>query len=147
MPLALCTALWLLIAGPPGPAPRIDVSHRDAFGCGAPALDGVPLEGSAPGLCVRDAFTLRLEAPALTNVVLRVVKDGRDRVFIYRLEGHRLVPRFLGSGPGSLSLVELRRGPGTPLDRLEIVALRESTEIRLSCRFEEFPLVCDELAR
>ena len=146
MPLVLTAILALLIASPPPPLPRLSLSSRDPNGCGVPILDGIPLLGGAPGLCVREAFALRLEEPSLTNVLLRVEKEGRDRIFIYRLDGRRLRPRFLGSGPDDLTLAEVRRRPGTPLDSLEVVARRGGQEVvRFICRFEEFPLVCEEV--
>jgi hypothetical protein len=147
MPLVLAAVLSLLVASPPQPLPRVGLSARDGRGCGAPVLDGLALRGGAPGLCVRDAFAVRLEDAPAANVVLRVAKDGRDRIFVYRLDGHRLVPRFLGSGPDDLRLVEVLRRPGTPLDRLEVVARRGGGQkLHLLCRFEEFPLVCDEVS-
>lgn len=109
-----------------------------------------PLQGAAPGLCVREAHLARLEEGA-TNVVLKVARpDGRggplrDRVFVYRLEGDRLRPRFLGSGPRHQRLVSLQVARGLPTDSL-VVRLEDALgrPVRLRCRLEEFPLVCTE---
>jgi hypothetical protein len=102
----------------------------------------VPYEGGPRGLCVRQAFTANLEEDGVTNVVLvveaphRFDSQIRKRLFIYRLDGRKLVPRFLGSRLGALELESARAERGG----LEVRASGR----RFQCHFEQFPLVCEE---
>jgi hypothetical protein len=82
------------------------------------------------------------------NVVLLVTHDGdptpRRRVFIYRLRGSALEPRFLGSGPwqwlvGDVTTTADRRALRvvlTPKDRPQ-------EHVPHICRLAGFPLMCE----
>ena len=131
---------------------RLDVTvlDRDERGCGKPALGGMRLAGGPRDGCLVDAFAARLEDPSTLNVVLVIDRPGRfdsrvrRRLFVYRLEGARLVPRFLGSGPSELALVGARRVEAGPPEWLEVSVQAGGDSPRaLRCRFEGFPLVCE----
>jgi hypothetical protein len=133
--------------------PRVSVESE----CGRVLLhtpSGVfPLQGAAPGLCVREALLARLEKDA-THVVLKVAREDerggklRDRLFVYRLEGHRLWPRFLGSGPKERQLASVQVVRGSATDSLSVrLEDAQGREQRLRCRLEAFPLVCIEEPR
>lgn len=126
---------WALAAALP-----VELVDVDARGCGRPALrDGRRLEAAA-GLCVKRVLSAHLEDPRELDVILIVTKDGRDRLFVYRLEGGALVPRFLGSGPRDLTLRDVRVHQDEALE-VEL-ADREGATRTVRCRFEAFPLVC-----
>jgi hypothetical protein len=104
-------------------------------------LSGGPRDG-----CLVDAFPARLEDEATWNVVLIIGRPGRfdarvrRRLFVYRLEGRRLVPRFLGSGPSSFDLVS-----AAPANRGLVVSVRAEGGApgTMRCEFRGFPLVCE----
>lgn len=150
-------------AVPPRPLPAILLTAGDAQGCGQVARLGnkglVLLRGAAPGLCVRAAFAARLEPgvrPHAVNVVLLVAAphrfdpDVRTRLFVYRLRGRRLVPRFLGSGFRARTLLGAERLPaadptsGERLDGLRVTTATPTGQYEsLRCTFERFPLSCE----
>jgi len=133
--------------------PALTVVERDAAGCGRPALltadsAPVPLRLPVDGLCVRKAFAARLEGGATIHAVLLVeVADpalSPLRLFIYTLRGQHLEPRYLGSGPRSLELLDAQRGAGHPVDVLRVVVRDQNGDRRtLRCRFAKFPLQCE----
>ncbi len=166
--LALGIAAGLApLAGPaqaakPRPLPAVLLTAGDAHGCGRVARMGnqglVLLRGAAPGLCVRAAFAARLEPgarPDAVNVVLLVAAphrfdpDVRTRLFVYRLRGRRLVPRFLGSGFRARALLGAERLPaadapsGHRLDSLRVTTVTPAGQHEsLRCAFVRFPLSC-----
>lgn len=138
--------LWVLAA----PSPGVQVRDRDARGCGRATLGAQGLSGGPRDGCLVDAFAARLEGASTLNVVLVVDRPGRfdarvrRRLFVYRLDGARLVPRFLGSGPSSLRLLSARPVRQGALDRLVVSVQAEGAAPEaLHCRFEGFPLVCE----
>lgn len=127
LPLLLSTP-WL---GPP-----------DVGGCRWPSVDGQRALGGPVGLCVRDAVELSLEPgqrqlALLVDAPHRFDPRVRPRVFIYRVEGRRLVPRFLGSGFSSAEVVAI--AADGPRLRLQL-----SDSRTVWCHFDGFPLVCSE---
>lgn len=167
--LALGIAAGLArLAGParaekPRPLPAVLLTASDARGCGRVARMGskglVLLRGAAPGLCVRAAFAARLEPdarPDAVNVVLLVAAphrfdpDVRTRLFVYRLQGRQLVPRFLGSGFRARALLGAERlaaadpTSGEGRDRLRVTTATPTGQREsLRCAFERFPLACE----
>jgi hypothetical protein len=145
--LALGVMLALFVADPPSSPPLVGLASSGP--CGTPILGQVPLAGAAPGLCVHEAFSARLEDPSTTDVVVQVTRPARpgapaqEQLFIYRLSGEQLVPRFLGSGSPAVELVAVRRLPGIVRDQLEVLTRRGDAIERRVCRLEHFPLVCD----
>jgi len=130
--------LWALIISLAVPEASLRVAGRDAAGCiRSLELDGTPVDGAAPGLCVRHALLATLDAEQ--QVVLLVEVEERLRVFVYRVSGRHLVPRFLGSGFTSLRI----RHASAHGDGLRIVAQdARGMDVALQCRFRGFPLVC-----
>lgn len=129
------------------PLPVVSLEQVDDGGCGRPAIGSTQLDGAAPGLCVRAAFAARLESPDVVNVVLHVdTRDGAprpQRIFIYRLHGARLRPRFLGGGSRRLALRSVAREAGAELDSLRVEVADDGGVTRvLRCALEQFPLVC-----
>lgn len=114
--------LGVLLAGPP-PAP-----------CAA-----VPLPGglrAPPGLCVEVA----VPGPGAGHVSLLVAlpaDPARRGLFVYRVQGRNLVPRFLGSGFPGRALT----GLAADGDALRV----ETDRGPLGCVLQDFPLVCEEL--
>ena len=135
-------ALGLLAA-----APVVSLGAPDSSGCAsALKVDGHALSGGPAPFCIREAVGLILEDVPL--VVVRVdaphrFEPGvRSRVFVYRVEGGRLVPRFLGSGFSSREVKRLLVLDGAL--GLETVATSGARET-LRCVFDGFPLVCSEM--
>ena len=135
----------------PVPLPRLVVLPGPEGACGVPAVEDVAgarrlLVGGPPGFCVHAAFAARLEDAATVHVVMRVSgteANAAERIFIYRLDGDRLVPRYLASGPDHLRLVAVepvtRDGP----DALRIRATDAGgAATTLLCGFVGFPLLC-----
>jgi hypothetical protein len=91
-----------------------------------------------PRHCVKKHFEAELE-PGRKNVVALVEAPNRFdqktrlRLFIYRLEGRRLLPRFLGSAFPGADLLDARGA-------LRVVTTRGEFD----CHFDGFPLVCEE---
>jgi hypothetical protein len=133
------------------PLPRLVLVRETGVACGTPALEEAggrtrALGGGPPGFCVRDAFLARLDDGASTHAVLRVsgsVADAAERVFIYRLDGDELVPRYLASGPSHLRLVDVEPVNGVERDALRIRTVDASgNATTLLCGFVGFPLLC-----
>lgn len=83
------------------PAPVVTLEARGAEGCGIVRVNGARVSGAAPGLCVKQAVWTSLEGGLVALLVEaphRFDARRRHRVFVYRLVGQRLEPRFLGSG-------------------------------------------------
>jgi hypothetical protein len=101
-------------------------------------------------LCVRSGFTAHLEDGRSQNVVLEVLAPatGQRSLFVYRLEGGHLRPRFLASGlPGWTMLSAgpwtTRSSPDQRLEELWVEARDSEGETRLlRCGFEGFLLTC-----
>ena len=137
-------ALALLAA-----TPVVSLVAPDVNGCArAVALDGKPLAGGPTPFCIREAIAVHLDDTPL--VVLRVDAPHRfeagvrSRVFVYRVSGGRLVPRFLGSGFSSREVSRVFALEGAlGLDTVT----RTGAEEKLRCIFQGFPLVCSELTR
>ncbi len=118
----------------------------DANGCSRTVvLGGRTLEGGPREFCIEQVLQVSLTDGDF--LVLRVAAPHRfdarvrSRVFVYRLDGARLVPRFLGSGFASREVVRL-----FALDHalgLETLTTDGAREL-LSCTFDGFPLVCSE---
>lgn len=156
--------------------PEVKVVARDGRGCGRVELvlarRSRRLRGAAPGLCVRTAFAARLEGSdgetegdarsakerggPIVNVVLLVEAPQRfdpavrTRLFVYRLRGLTLVPRFLSSGFRERDLVAVERRPSgaqlpdEPRDVLWVQTRdRLGTRELLRCYFSSFPLRCE----
>jgi hypothetical protein len=131
--------------------PHLAVVRGPGAECGRPVLvaaDGASrlLIGAPADFCIRDALAARLEESADTHVVLQVEGLGSDpaeRLFIYRLDGDQLVPRYLASGPAHLRLVGVERLAGVEQDSLLVHAVTVSGRpVSLSCSFVGFPLLC-----
>lgn len=105
--------------------------------------DGAPLRWPAP-VCVRDAWIARLEDDDTVHVVAVVDMSGDRRLFVYTLEGARLAPRFLGSGFTSVGVTGARRARVDGWDVVEVAGRRGGEPVVLHCRFQGFPLVCQE---
>lgn len=124
-------------------APRVTLDAIDARGCGAVSVNGQRVAGAAPGLCVKQALWTPLEGGLVALLVAaphRFEPRVRHRVFLYRLDGARLVPRFLGSGFRELEVEKL-----VPLDDalgLSVTGAQGTATLR--CRFTGFPLTCQE---
>ncbi|GMU62156.1 MAG: hypothetical protein AMXMBFR34_39190 [Myxococcaceae bacterium] len=138
---------WAVVSGPPGealaraPAKGVKVDRVDARGCGEVVVAGQAVQGAAPGLCVVQALWAPLEGGVVALLVRaphRFEEEERLRVFIYRLEGRRLVPRFLGSGFASR---EVRRLVALD-DALGVEVSGDGGVSVLRCSFDGFPLVC-----
>ena len=106
-------------------------------------LEGRPLRGGPGKFCIEQVLEVRLAEGAF--VVLRVRAPHRfearvrSRVFVYRVEGDRLVPRFLGSGFAERAVVRLVALTGA----LGVETVAETGErVNWSCTFDGFPLVC-----
>lgn len=136
--------------GPQG-AGQVVLVERDAQGCGRPAVvlsSGTLalLRAAAPGLCVRQALTARLEASSDTeHVVVRVgpaAAGASERIFVYERRGLQLQPRFLGSGPPWGHLLSLAAGPRGRELTVRVLDQRVGSELELRCALEQFPLVC-----
>lgn len=113
--------LGLLLAGPPQ-AP-----------CAAAPL---PAGLVAPaGLCVHAAVPGPGEGH-LSLLVTLPADPARLGLFVYRVQGRRLVPRFLGSGFPERALT----GLAAEGDALRVFTDRGA----LRCRLQDFPLVCEE---
>ena len=125
-------------------SPIVSLGGSDARGCANQVLlDGKRLEGGPAPLCIREAVSVVLDDQAL--VALRVEAPHRfetrvrSRVFLYRVVGRRLVPRFLGSGFSSREVTGLFVLEGAlGLRTIEESGAKES----LHCVFDGFPLVC-----
>jgi hypothetical protein len=112
--MLLLAALAGALAAPPELALLPTLKPR----CGLPLIrqghDWVQLRGGPEGLCAVEIFWARLEAGAV-DVLVRVRAphredpELRERLFVYRLVGTTLVPRFLGSG---FETLDHRRAPG-----------------------------------
>ena len=109
-------------------------------------LEGVRFSGGPMQHCIREVTRVRLEDEDFLAVHVdaphRFEPRVRSRVFIYRVNGHHLEPRFLGSGFKSREVTRL-----FPLDGalgVETTSLEGKTE-RLRCVFDGFPLVCTPL--
>lgn len=136
-----------LLAAVLATTPVLSLGAPDASGCARTVLLGArTLAGGPRELCIEQLLELSLADGDF--IVLRVAAPHRfdarvrSRVFVYRLEGFRLVPRFLGSGFASREvtrLFPLHHALG--LETLTITGERET----LSCAFDGFPLVCSEL--
>ena len=121
-------------------------------GCGLAVLVDAagarrPLTGVAPGLCVRAGLLARLEGDDLHLVVEvspTAVDPGR-RLFVYRLVGERVEPRYLASGSATLRLDRVERLPGAEQDAL-LLHLRGPNGSRPTwrCAFAGFPLLCEQ---
>jgi hypothetical protein len=134
----LTVALLVLAAVPP----EVDVVRPDARGCGEVRVNGRAVAGAAPGLCVTQAAWTGLEGGLVVLVVRaphRFEAAVRNRVFVYRLEGRRLVPRFLGSGFRGVEVIRVVPGG----DRLRLEVAREDGPTVMQCQFDGFPLVCE----
>jgi hypothetical protein len=132
-------AAWLVLAAVP---PEVAVVRADAQGCGEVRVNQRAVTGAAPGLCVVQATWTALEGGLVALLVRaphRFEAAVRNRVFLYRLEGRRLVPRFLGSGFRDLEVVRLGEGE----DRLVLEVEGADGPATLQCRLEGFPLVCE----
>ena len=138
------------------PLPALSLQAPSALGCGTPSLlragAWLALEGGPSGLCATALFAAHLEDGAADVVVLvqaahRFDAEIRTRLFIYRLEGARLVPRFLGSGFSAVDVVGAERIAGAPLDSLRVwTAARGapgSARVALRCGLVHFPLQCE----
>lgn len=91
------------------------------------------------------------------NVVLLVAAPHRfdpavrTRLFVYRLSGRRLRPRFLGSGFRARTLLGAERLPGPsaaasgqPRDSLRVTTATPTGQREsLCCAFARFPLSCE----
>ena len=106
-------------------------------------LDGRVLRGGPEHFCIEQVLPLELAEGAF--LALRVAAPHRfearvrSRVFVYRVEGERLVPRFLGSGFSArevTGLVALENALG--VQTLTSAGVHET----LSCTFDGFPLAC-----
>lgn len=127
--------------------PVLSLGAPDASGCARTVLlEGRTLTGGPREFCIEQVLEVCLEGGDF--VVLRVAAPHRfdarvrSRVFVYRLEGSRLVPRFLGSGFASREVTKLF--PLTHALGLETLTATGERET-LSCAFDGFPLVCSEL--
>lgn len=127
-------------------APVVSLSQPDAGGCGTILVDGAAALGGPVGLCVRQVTWTELSGglvAALVKAPHRYDARVRNRVFLYRLEGRRLVPRFLGAGFTELEVIRL-------VPRGDALALEvhgpgdDSRTHTLTCRLVRFPLVCSE---
>jgi hypothetical protein len=149
--MLLFAALAGALAAPPELALLPTLKPR----CGLPLIrqghDWVQLRGGPEGLCAVEIFWARLEAGAV-DVLVRVRAphredpELRERLFVYRLVGTTLVPRFLGSGFETLDLVGAERVTGAPLDAVRVWvvprgALAPRTGYR--CGFDGFALRCE----
>ncbi len=128
-------------------SPELSLVELDARGCGRPALvaggRAEPLLGGPSELCIRQLEGLALEGGE-PGAALLVTRPGTNAgLFVYRLQGRRLVPRFLGSGFASLELVRLLPTEGGGL-RLEARA-EDGALTMLGCGFVGFPLHCEIL--
>lgn len=167
--LGLGLAAWLVLLAIPAQAapvralPTVRLTASDARGCGQVTRAGSQgryrLRGAAPGLCVQAAFAARLEPGGRrehVNVVLLVAAPHRfdpvvrTRLFVYRLHGRQLQPRFLGSGFYDRTLLSAERvpvaasAPGEPLDALRVVTTTPAGGRELwRCAFRRFPLSCE----
>lgn len=127
--------------------PVLSLGAPDAGGCARTVVLGTrTLAGGPREFCIEQLLQVSLAEGDF--LVLRVAAPHRfdarvrSRVFVYRVEGLRLVPRFLGSGFASrevLRLFALDQALG--LETLTHTGERET----LSCAFVGFPLVCSEL--
>ena len=106
-------------------------------------LDGRTLRGGPGRFCIEQVLPVEFAEGAF--VALRVAAPHRfearvrSRVFVYRVEGERLVPRFLGSGFSArevTGLVALENALG--VQTLTSAGVHET----LSCTFDGFPLIC-----
>lgn len=132
-------AAWLALAVVP---PDVAVVQADAQGCGVVLVNRRSVTGAAPGLCVTQAVWTRLEGGLVALLVRaphRFDARVRPRVFVYRLEGARLVPRFLGSGFRDLEVTRLRAED----DRLVLEVVGAQGPRALRCHFAGFPLLCE----
>lgn len=137
----------LLVIAVLASAPVLTLGEPDPGGCARTVRQqGRELEGGPRAFCIEQVLSLELEG--VPSVVLRVAAphrfEGRvrSRVFVYRLEQGRLVPRFLGSGFWAREVTGLFVLPGAL--GLETLTTEGEPE-RLSCTFDGFPLVCSEL--
>jgi hypothetical protein len=123
--------------------PPVSLGNPDARGCGVIQLGTAPAEAGPVGLCVKQVLWTPLEGglvAALVEAPHRFEPRPRNRVFLYRLEGRRLVPRFLGSGFDEVQVERLLARD----DSLGLAVRGERGERTLACRFSGFPLVCSE---
>jgi hypothetical protein len=117
----------------------------DPSGCGRAVRDGVALRGAEP-FCVERWFTARLEDPGVVHAVLLVrprdpgTEGEWPRVFVYRLDGTWLAPRFLSSGFPTLRVRDAGPAPGGRL-RVVVDGGQERGRV-LTCGFVGFPLAC-----
>lgn len=134
----LSAALLVVLA-----APSVALGPVDARGCGPVLVDKKRVAGAAPGLCVKQALWTPLEGGLVALLVEaphRFDPRVRLRVFVYRLAGASLAPRFLGSGFASREVERL-----VPLDDALGVVVRDGERsLTLRCRFDGFPLSCQE---
>ena len=109
----------------------------DARGCGRVMLEG---EAATPAeLCVREVRTVTLEGEPMVVARVALPRDPRRAgVFVYRREGGRLVPRFLGSGFQSLEVDALLPSH----EELRLAAHGADGPLTLRCTFRGFPLEC-----
>ncbi len=124
--------LVLLLGGAPLTAPRV-------ADCLAQLPDALPPPAR---LCVRAAVLASLEAPGERHLALLVdlpADPARRGLFVYRVRGRALVPRFLGTGFPERALT----GLATDGDAL----LVQTDRGPLRCRLQNFPLVCEEASR
>jgi hypothetical protein len=125
------------------PAPVVTLEARGVDGCGVVKVNGARVTGAAPGLCVKQAVWTSLEGGLVALLVEaphRFDARPRHRVFLYRLVGRRLEPRFLGSGFRTRSVDRL-----VPLEgALGVEVSSDAGYETMRCRFLEFPLVCEK---
>ncbi|MEW5743596.1 MAG: hypothetical protein AB1938_32085 [Myxococcota bacterium] len=122
-------------------SPDVRLENVDSRGCGDVIVDGRRVQGAAPGLCVVQAVWTPLEEGLLALLVRaphRFDSTERLRVFVYRLVGRRLSPRFLGSGFTGSDVTRLV----TLADALGVEVVSDAGVAVLRCVFDGFPLVC-----
>jgi len=86
---------------------------------------------------VREVAAATLEGERHLALRVRLPADPtRDGLFVYRVEGARLVPRFLGSGFPARRLTGVTSEGASLRVRTDAGALR--------CVLQDFPLVCEE---
>ena len=129
--------------------PTIALRDVDKDGCGTLSLaNQTLLDGGPRGFCVHQALTLVLDGEATIALLVsrRDAKGGSSfkRVFLYRLHGRHLLPRFLSSGLPGLKIESLSVDENG--ERLKLRGRKDDdAAVALSCWFEQFPLVCEEV--
>jgi hypothetical protein len=109
-------------------------------------LEGKRLLGGPVQHCIRQVLETTLDGERLVAVRVeaphRFEARVRTRVFLYRVQGERLEPRFLGSGFSSREVTGLF--PLSGALGVETISSEGRPE-RLRYVFDGFPLVCSPL--